>query len=201
MVTDRGLKTRAKVLEHAFRQFASNTYEKVSFSTLEKASGVCRGSMIHGFKNKENIFKEVLLTYVFNRYTVQNVPEYIKTSLFTFYNYFIEQCIREKESMLSMGIENLNRGLVMMEVSAVQHLPDFMDKAHEWYQNELQCWRDIFDHAVSTGEIKQVNIDGYALLFENCYLGTSYAGLTVKFGYDIDAIKLAFDSAYENIKL
>lgn len=104
--------------------------------------------------------------------------------------------------MQTFGIANINKVLFMMEVSAVEHLPDFGEKAHEWYQNELQCWRDIFSHAVSSGEIREdINVEGFALLFENCYLGTSYAGITVKFGYDIDALKLAFDAAYAQIKL
>ena len=53
---EKGANTRKKLLSDAFKLFSSNSYENVSFSELEKASGVSRGSMVYYFKNKNGLF-------------------------------------------------------------------------------------------------------------------------------------------------
>ena len=201
MPTDHGIKTRTSILEHAFRLFATTSYEKVTFSSLEKASGISRGSITHFFKNKEAIFMGVIETFLLDRYTVCSIPAHYRVALVTFYNYFIERCREEKQRLESMGISNINEAMFYVEVSAFINLPEFKKIANEWYLHELSVWKEIIDHAKITGEVREdINSEAFSLLFENVYLGTSYAGITVSFGYDIDALQLAFDSLYSMIR-
>ena len=56
----KGANNRKKLLSDAFKLFPSNSSENVSYSELEKASGVSRGSMVYSFKNKNVLFSELL---------------------------------------------------------------------------------------------------------------------------------------------
>lgn len=100
-----------------------------------------------------------------------------------------------------MGISNINEAMFYVEVSAFINLPEFKKIANEWYQHELSMWKEKIDHAKTTGKVREdINSEAFSLLFENVYLGTSYAAITVSFGYDIDALQLAFDSLYSLIR-
>ncbi len=48
----------------AFNLFAAYSYPDVSYSLLEKATGISRGSMVYYFKNKEGIFRAVIEKYI-----------------------------------------------------------------------------------------------------------------------------------------
>ncbi len=51
--------SRKRILDEAFRLFATKPYEQVSFSVMEKEIGISRGSMVYYFKNKEGLYKEI----------------------------------------------------------------------------------------------------------------------------------------------
>ena len=87
---EKGIATRSKLLNDAFKLFSEKSYEKVSFSELEKASHISRGAMVYYFKNKEGLFLEMLKTMILNKSSVKSVPTAYRQSLLSFYNYFIE---------------------------------------------------------------------------------------------------------------
>lgn len=53
---EKGIATRSKLLNDAFKLFSEKSYEKVSFSELEKASHISRGSMVYYFKIRKVSF-------------------------------------------------------------------------------------------------------------------------------------------------
>lgn len=81
---EKGIATRSKLLNDAFKLFSEKSYEKVSFSELEKASHISRGSMVYYFKNKEGLFLEMLKTMIFNKSSVKSVPTAYRQSLLSF---------------------------------------------------------------------------------------------------------------------
>jgi len=194
---EKGANTRRKILVDAFKLFSSNSYETVSFSELEKASGVSRGSMVYYFKNKYGLFSEVLKTYVFDKYSIKQVPEPYQHSLKAFYNCFIEILEKEKSKFDDLGIKNMNEALFFIEMSALLNIPDFRTKACEWYEDEKTVWRNVIENAACCNEIrKDIDFNSIADLFEESYLGASFMGVFSIFGADLNVLRTNFDQLY-----
>lgn len=197
----KGAITRKKLINDAFKLFSSNSYEKVSFSELEKESGVSRGSMVYYFKNKEGLFAEMLETLVFAKSSVQSVPTPYRTSLASFYNYFIEMLEKDKLFQLELGIENINQALFFIEMSALSNIPNFREKAREWYETERKLWCEIIEHAIITQEIRNdIDPENVADLFERIYLGASFMGVFTLYGADFEVLRTNFDQLYSLLK-
>lgn len=193
----KGANTRKKLIHDAFKLFAGNSYEKVSFSELEKASGVSRGSMVYYFKNKEGLFAEMLETLVFAKSSVQSVPAPYHTSLAAFYNYFIEMLEKDKLQQRELGIENMNQALFFIEMSALLNISNFRERAKEWYEVENKLWCSILEHAIDTKEIRcDIDIRNVADLFERTYLGGSFMGIFALHGADLSVMRTNFDQLY-----
>ena len=185
----KGANTRKKLIREAFKLFAANSYEKVSFSELEKASGVSRGSMVYYFKNKEGLFTEMLETLVFAKSSIQSVPAPYQTSLAAFYNYFIEMLEKDKLQQKEFGIENMNQALFFIEMSALLNISNFRERAKEWYEVENKLWRSILEHAINTKEIRcDIDVHNVADLFERTYLGGSFMGIFSLSGVDLSVM-------------
>ena len=193
----KGESSRQRILIEAFRLFATMSYERVSFSVMEKEINLGRGSMVYYFKNKEGLFREMLTTLVFSTSSIKAVPEAYRRSLSSFYNYFIEVLIREKEHLKRLGIENLNEALMRIENSALSYIDHFREQVLNWYDEEIKIWNEVIKNAVQTGEIRD-DIDTLTVssLFEDTYLGESFKGVFAKNGYEPDKLKIAYDTIY-----
>lgn len=197
----KGETSRKKILMEAFRLFAQMPYERVSFSLMEEAIGISRGSMIYYFKNKEGLFREVVQSFIFGASSIRAVPDAYKLSLYSFYSYFIEILEREKEQMSGMGVANINEALMRIENSALTYIPNFKSQTAQWYEEELQIWESVIEHAISTGEIKK-NIAPVTVshFFEDCYIGKSFHGVFTETGYDTNKLKQTYDYIYSLLK-
>lgn len=199
---EKGIATRSKLLNDAFRLFSEKSYEKVSFSELEKASHISRGSMVYYFKNKEGLFLEMLKTMIFNKSSVKSVPTAYRQSLLSFYNYFIEMIERDRQSLNDMGIININKAMCNIKMSALSNIPSFKDEALKWYDIENNIWCEVIRHAIEIKEIStSANASVLAHLFEKIYLGNSFIGVFSLSGIDLREMKKDFDYLYELIKL
>lgn len=194
---EKGTNTRKKLLSIAFKLFSSNSYENVSFSELEKASGISRGSMVYYFKNKKSLFSEVLETFVFDKSSVKQVPEPYRHSLIAFYNYFIEILERERCKLNDLGIKNSNEAFFFIEMSALLNIGDFRTKASTWYEEEKAIWCNIIENAIYSNEIRSdIDFNNIADLFERIYLGASFMGVFSVFGADLSILRTNFDQLY-----
>lgn len=197
----KGVISRKKILDEAFRLFGTKPYEKVSFSVLESEIGISRGSMVYYFKNKEGLFKEVLSTFIFDMSSVNAVPDAYRLSLCSFYSYYLETLKRERTHFASMGIENLNESLFMIERSALTYIDNFKDIATEWYEGQLSVWQSVIEHAIDTGEIK-TDLKPYIIryMFSDCYIGRCFLGAFSKSACDIELLHKVFDGIYGTLK-
>ena len=65
--------------------------------------------------------------------------------------------------------------------------------ANEWLCKEKNTWEIVLKNAISKKEIKDdINIELFVDLFQNIYLGTSFAGVVHEDGYKIDQLKREF---------
>ncbi|MCR4770308.1 MAG: TetR/AcrR family transcriptional regulator [Bacteroidaceae bacterium] len=193
--------TRQKLLRDAFVLFSSNSYEKVSFSEMEKLSKTSRGSMIYYFKNKEGLFVEMLKTMIFNQSSVENVPTAYRQSLLSFYNYFLEVLERDRQYIASMGVNNMNKAMFFIEMSALANLSYFRETAIEWWKREKTVWTEVLEHAVATKEIKEdTNIELASEMFEKIYIGDCFEGVFKLNGADLSVLREHFDYLYSLVK-
>lgn len=193
--------TRQKLLRDAFVLFSSNSYERVSFSEMEKLSKTSRGSMIYYFKNKEGLFVEMLKTMIFNQSSVENVPTAYRQSLLSFYNYFLEVLERDRQYMASMGVNNMNKAMFFIEMSALANLSYFRETAIEWWEREKAVWIEVLEHAVATKEIKEdTNVELASEMFEKIYIGDCFEGVFKLNGADLSVLRKHFDYLYSLVK-
>ena len=196
----KGLETRKKLLRDAFVLFSTHSYEKVSFSEMEKKSLISRGSMVYYFKNKEGLFTEMLKNMIFKRSSVESVPMAYRQSLISFYNYFIEMLNRGRDNLKEIGIQNMNRSMCFIEMSALSNLPGFREKALKWYEDERDIWCSVIEHAITSGEVeKNTNAMFVADMYEKIYLGNSFIGVFTIDGADLNKMKSDFDYLYNLI--
>lgn len=193
--------SRKKILDDAFRLFATRPYEQVSFSLMEKEIGISRGSMVYYFKNKEGLFKEVIATYIFDMSSVNAVPEAYRLSLCSFYTYYLETLKREREKFAAMGIDNLNEALFRIESSALTYYKDFKIYTGKWYEDQLRVWQTVIEHAISVGEIK-TDLPPHIIryMFSDCYIGRCFLGVFTSKGCDIDLLAAIFAALYATLK-
>lgn len=193
--------SRKKILEEAFRLFATKPYELVSFSILEKEIGISRGSMVYYFKNKEGLFKEVLSTYVFDMSSVNAVPKAYRLTLCSFYNYFLETLRRERIQLSSMGIENANEALFRIESSALTYDENFREQTSKWYEGQLDIWQEVIENAISIGEINaKIEPKIIRHIFSDSYIGRSFSGVFSRSGCDIELLEEIFNAIYSSLK-
>lgn len=193
--------SRKKILDEAFRLFATKPYELVSFSVLENEIGISRGSMVYYFKNKEGLFREVLATYIFDMSSVNAVPNVYRFSLCSFYSYFIEVLKRERTQLAAMGIENVNEALFRIENSALTYFPNFKEQTSLWYESQLDVWQKVIENAMAIGEIN-TNLRPQVIrhMFSDTYIGRSFSGVFTKSGCDIDLLEEIFNGFYSVLK-
>ena len=184
-----GKPTKNRLLIEAFKLFAHKPYDRVTFADLEEVTGLSRGAILYHIKTKENLFLNVVNKFIFDRNSVSNLSEKFHSNLSLFITQFIETCQKEKDEMLEI------------EISAFYILPKMREIANEWLCKEKNTWEIVLKNAISKKEIKDdINIELFVDLFQNIYLGTSFAGVVHEDGYKIDQLKREFMQIYQLIK-
>lgn len=199
---EKGIKSRRKILEVAFKLFAAYSYPDVSYSLLEEASGISRGSMVYYFNNKEGIFRAVLETFLFDMGSIQKVPLSDRATLKGTYNALIDKLLIDTGALRPFHIPNLTDARFTIERSALQFVPEFREKQRENIEKDLKTWQDAVRHAISTGEVRaDIDADAIGRLFHRAAYGWHYTSI-----YDrnnsldkVEELRDIFDDLYNII--
>lgn len=175
---EKGIKSRRKILEVAFKLFAAYSYPDVSYSLLEEASGISRGSMVYYFNNKEGIFRAVLETFLFDMGSVKAVPKSDRSTLKGFYNAFIDKLYKDTEALRPFHIPNLSDARFTIERSALQFVPEFREQQRKNIEEDIKTWEGVIGNAVKTGEVRSdINVEEVARLFHRIGCGWLYTSV------------------------
>lgn len=79
---EKTLDSRAVLLKAALKDFSKQSYEQTSLNHIIKSSGVSKGSFYHHFKNKEDLYLEVLKEGVHQKW--QFISEYAEDNDISF---------------------------------------------------------------------------------------------------------------------
>lgn len=196
-----GKSTKSRLLIEAFKLFALKPYDRVTFADLEEATGLSRGAILYHIKSKENLFMDVVKSFIFERNSVLSIPETCRQSLNLFISEFVLSCQKEKDELMNIGISNVNNAMLNIEISAFFIIPEVREYANEWYRRERDFWRIVVNNAVINKEIRNdIDVDTFVDIFVNAYLGTSFEGIVYENGYNINKLEKVFKQIYDLIK-
>lgn len=191
---------KKKILLESFKLFANKPFGEVSYSEIQKATGLSRGAILYHIQSKENLFNLVLHKLIFERNSISNFD--MNQKLWDNIVAYIEEREKEQNEFKEMGIENINKAFINIECAGFY----FQEKMHEltvnWINSELNFWKLLIKRAVENGEIRDnIDIQKESRLFLNVFLGASYVGIGLPLGYDLQLLREDFKYLYNKIKL
>lgn len=198
---EKGIKSRRKILGVAFKLFAKYSYLDVSYSLLEEATGISRGSMVYYFKNKEGIFRAVLDAFFYGPDNIVKVKKEQNKSLKLFYNLFLEKMRENISLLLPYNISNLGEARLNIERSAVQFIPGFKEQEEKIQYEEREAWEEVIRNSVESGELRSdIDIKAMAEIYQAMTLGFNYLCSKARPEEGLKYLLHLYDSQYNLIK-
>lgn len=130
------MNTKEKILLEAYKLFINNGYHKTSMQQLVELTGLTKGAFYYFFKNKMEIYEQVIEIYFLSFYkavdwekykamemTIKNIENEIKN----FYLSFLPQ-------ILPITKDGMSRYFVMY-FEAFNLLPEFKKEVQAFYEN------------------------------------------------------------------
>lgn len=140
--------TKNEILIKSLRLFLRKSYKEVTMSEIVKEIGLTKGAIYHHFTNKEEIFEEAV-KYFYNHEMITNYNSFPQTSLFDFYNFYLEFLGNSSDS--SNEIDKDNVFLFLSE--AIRRIPIFLEINENQRNKEINAWSKIIDIAKEKKEI------------------------------------------------
>ena len=151
MVKDR----KELIIYKALELYLINGYENVSITDLQSALDMGRGTMYYHFKNKDEIYVEIV-----NRFFLRpkqamlrlkediRVPDMIEALLRYFR--FLE------ESLMELEQRNINTSnVIMLLYSAYHRFPELYRRAHRLYATEQSMWLRAIRNSMIDGDVRR----------------------------------------------
>lgn len=134
------------ILQTALKLFLEKSYEAVTFRELVEKTGFSKGAFFYYFKNKQEIFEEVIDMYINQSVTV-DPTQLSKNSLRDFLDGYFAARPTFSANHYSLIFE------------ALRILPDFRSKVNRHEDKALAGWISIIAAARKNKEIKNVLSD------------------------------------------
>ncbi len=196
------MKSKELLLLEAYKLYVSKPYDHVTFSELEKVTGLSRGAILYHYKSKELLFNAVIEHFVIEKSAITALIDDDCGSLLDFIKNFISECKREMQEYRSHGIYNMNLAKFHMEFHALSYYNDAQNIFKKWLENEQNIWQNILSNAMENREIRDdLDLVIFSNMFINIYQGTSFSGLCRPKGYDITLLEKEFMALYNLIKI
>lgn len=193
--------TKERILEEAFKLFLTHNFEKVSISDLEQAVGKTRGAIFYFYKNKEEIFNEVIDNYIIKTQNPSGKFNFdANISLEQFINQYINGINTTMSKMLSLSVVNIYKGYFSLYLQASRIYPDFAEIMTRNSVEEINLWEKVINRAILSKEIKMVNTRHYATLFRSCFLGLAF-DRCLSYGLNTEELLAIYQTIYNQIKL
>ena len=192
--------TKERITEEAFKLFLNNNFEKVSISDLEHAAGKTRGAIFYFFKNKEEIFNEVVDIYLIKTQDPSVKLNYDESmSLEQFIHQYINGINTTMSKMLSISVVNIYKQYFSLYLQASRIYPNFTEIMTRNSVEEINLWEKVIKRAIQTKEIKLVDTRHYATLFRSCFLGLAF-DRCLSYGLNTEELLSIYQCIYNQIK-
>jgi AcrR family transcriptional regulator len=145
--------TKEHIVRTAFLLFLQKSYKAVTLKDIISATGLSNGAFYHYFESKEQLFKEVVNTYLI-RLTRRIYEYYPKDSLWN----FIQDTLNDTEDIHKKTDEFLMQGdgynYLIFLFEAMRKFPEIQAEVNQVHKLEFAAWVEIIDIARTKGEIR-----------------------------------------------
>lgn len=158
---------REKILLKALELYMVEGYANVSITDLQAALNMGRGTLYYYFKDKDELFQEVVDQYLIRPKhralervkDTATLPEMIDAMLY--YTNLMKEFYDQVEN------KNINTSnVVTVMYTAYSRFPDLYRKARRLYERELNLWIQAIKNSMRAGEIRgNVHIETVAHMF------------------------------------
>ena len=158
---------REKILLKALELYMVEGYANVSITDLQAALNMGRGTLYYYFKDKDELFQEVVDQYLIRPKhralervkDTATLPEMIDAML-----YYTNQLQEFYDQVENKNINTSN--VVTVMYTAYSRFPDLYRKARRLYERELNLWIQAIKNSMRAGEIRgNVHIETVAHMF------------------------------------
>lgn len=158
---------REQILIKALELYMIEGYANVSITDLQAALNMGRGTMYYYFKDKDELFEEVVNTYLIipKQQALSRVPHTV--TIPGMIDAMLVYLNRLREFLDMVENKNINTSnVVMVMYTAYSRFPDLYRKARRLYEQELNLWIDAIKNSMRAGDIRgNVHIDTTARMF------------------------------------
>ncbi len=195
--------TKKHIIKTALSLFISKSYKAVTMAELEKATGLTKGAFYHYFKNKEEIFIEVIDTYYLSVREFENEDLIREGTLKENLDFLIKQIEKKINAVREFTKkENFDPHFFLLLAEAREYYPDFKEKAAYKEQDVFSKWEQVIIRAKQNDEIKK-DLETSILAENLIAIGTSIMKNILKekpLDYSLSILKLQYDQFYRLIK-
>ena len=196
-----GAETKRKLIFQAFVLFSKKPYDAVTFSDLEKMSGLTRGAIMYHIKTKQDMFNLVVESSLQSRYSILEIPLKEQDCLKNFILDFIHVCEKTAKAMAGLGIKNINLAHYNIENQSLYYYQNYDKLAKQMQATELKVWTQVVKKSAQSKEIKQdINPEMLASVFYYAYLGHAYSSAKEEKGCNIKKLTEELLFIYDTVK-
>ena len=151
MVKDR----KEQIIYKALELYLLNGYENVSITDLQSALDMGRGTMYYHFKNKDEIYIEIV-----NRFFLRPKQEMLRLKDEIRVPEMIEALLRYfrflEDSLMELENRNINTSnVIMLLYTAYHRFPELYRKAYRLYATEQSLWSKAIRNSQIAGEVRR----------------------------------------------
>ncbi len=151
MVPDR----KEQIIYKALELYLLHGYENVSITDLQSALDMGRGTMYYHFKNKDEIYVEIV-----NRFFLRPKQEMLRLKDDIRVPEMIEALLRYfrflEDSLMELENRNINTSnVIMLLYTAYHRFPELYRKAYRLYATEQSLWQRALRNSMIAGEVRR----------------------------------------------
>jgi len=165
--------TKQHIMQTALQHFMKKSYRNVTLKELVQATDLSKGAFYHYFDSKEQLFKQVMDTYLFQYAEEFDLEDSRITSLkelIEHYKTTSHQFMAGLHHVLGEDLSGFN--LYRMMFDAMDHYPGFTEMVKHHHDTEFQSWLRIIEWSKQKGEIRQdIDAENLARFFIYFYDG------------------------------
>lgn len=190
--------SKQKILLESFKLFATKPFSDITFTDIEKVTGLSRGAILYHFKSKDEILASIIDRFIINKeYDLPTID--VSKSMWDNIKNFIAVKQRQQEFFTSIGIQNINRAFIYIAANCMNLLKEIPNETQQRLEKEKKYWKELLLLGIEKQEIKNsVNVEVEKLSFMEIYYGYSYMSMTTPNGYDTNCLLEKFQ--HLNIK-
>ena len=151
MVPDR----KEQIIYKALELYLLHGYENVSITDLQSALDMGRGTMYYHFKNKDEIYIEIV-----NRFFLRPKQEMLRLRDDIRVQDMIDALLRYfrflEDSLMELENRNINTSnVIMLLYTAYHRFPELYRKAYKLYATEQTLWQRALRNSMIAGEVRR----------------------------------------------